>query len=714
VRDESDKVAFEAVGSYALKVAFGHADRRIAVAGGPKNSPFAMVADNDGEKHEAITLSFFDGATGERVAGVASAHDGDIAALVGNPSLVGPAFMSVGHQGDVRFWSFQGEPLGLPAKLDIPSGFQISLATFSPDGRYAVLAWWNGFDYGSANYEIWDTATLAPIRPPVRVRGKVTAAGFSPNENMIALALYRENEAQIDLLSISGEPIATIPIAGDNSIEALTFDPQGDDLIASGSGIGIRRWQVGPIGLLDLARSRYRLLDIAGELRALNNASGEALKNYDWNTIAALMEKGRALDPNDIGVLVMLGNAYQYMQPPRLAKAAREYSRAIELDPYYSIPYLQRGRLRLTSGDFAGAAKDFTAGYSTVTFSVYRPPQQVPGSLNVNGGINAGGWVNQQRGALEFIRSRGRAYLGAGKWAEAEADFTTAIEGTPELRAAEAYAAKRATVLNFAEMAANYHAILANPVADRTPELKELRARARVERQEYDDAIDDLRAAIGLLDEPALPYSNDDAYGGKMADPAGRKRKQGELHGKLAYIFELKKDVASAKAERLAAIAVFDSAHDLAPRDPWILIERGQAKLEAGLPRAEYLADYLGAIMINPSNSSLYDDLVQILIWNEDFAGAYDTATKAVEKLTNVPPTLRARQAISAWRLGKREEASAIWLNLKAEHPGLPTELKNGSTPLWTNEQRLASELEAFSGEATHLFCPTLLGKSVH
>ena len=689
IGEQTDTLSYRIKSSHATQVAFGHGERVLAIAGGRKYEQFRTSSDED--KPEATTLTFVDSTTGGVIAVADNPHDQDVIFLAGNPSDTGAAFMSVGRDGTMRLWSAQGQPLGEGTKLG-SDGLEIRAMSFSESGRYAALAWANTSLDAESDYQIWDTERNAPLKGPVRIPGKITAMAFSPDAETIALGVSNDNSSLIHLRFLGGELLGELPQSDDWSIEALKFAVDSGTLYGALSSGTIRKWQVGAKPLLALAKSRYEPLERQAEIDALKNAASAALKKYDWNAMVALLEKARALDPADRIVRVLLGNAYRWTKPSQQNKSRAEYDTAIKLNPYYPINYLQRGKLGLATGDFAGAANDFAEGNRYIG-NILRGPVPTGGSLRLNYGVHVLGFILQAMSGLEFNELRGRALLALGEWREADAEFTSAIEGTPKLRAAQAYAVE--VFKDQPEYAESYRKSLENPIVDTRPEIREQRARARIELKNYDGAIADLQAAIDLLDNPNQPYGSD-AYGGKMDDPALRARTQGGLHGRLAVIHEIRKEAEAVQAERMAAIASLDKAHELAPNNSWILVERGRARIDAGVDKELALADYFSAVTLDPKNPTFHDFVVQILLWLGEYGRAHDSSTTALMSIAQPTASLKARQAIAAWKLGKREEARDEWLSLKAAYSDLPAELAHSSVTLWPVETNALRDLEAF------------------
>ncbi len=683
---------FESEDTEITHIAFGHKDRRIAVAGSQDKWDIA-----DGEKASS-SLAFIDAASGELLATMDRPVTESVVALAGNPSLTGPAFVTVAKDGAVRFWSFQGEPLGETTKLVVQQAAKElgeGLALFSPDGRSIALAWSDGFNAAWSHYQLWDAIGQKPITAPIQLRGHITAMAFSPDADMLAVATSQGFEdATIYLCAFHGAPLGRIK--SDHEINTLAFSRDGN-VLTGADGFEVRRWRVGPKALLQIAKSRYEMIDNQERVEALIRASGDAIDQKDWGTVVKLMEEGKELDPENATLRVRLGNAYAFSDasPELHDKALAEYDKAVEFGPYEPANYLQRGKYRLSNGNPGGAAADFTESLRYSYLYIRHIPPIVADFIPINVQLHFLLWINQAHGSLWFNQLRGRAYLAMEKWSEAEADFTLAMEGSPELRAAQALALDVAERLSNDDWAKTLRKQMSEPGGDFTPEMHELRARARAEQKKYDGAIADLRVAIELLDDPKQPYSFEEAYGGKMEDVAGRARKQGELHGKLASIYEAQEDADMTKLERAAAIAALDKAHELAPKNPWILVERGRAKLAAGHDRADVLADYRAAVAVDPANAAPYDYLVRILIWFEDYGRAHTAAASGLNSLSEPSISLEARRAIAAWRLGMREDARREWLKLKHHQPDLSTELAKSPVPLWPVELSAMHDLEA-------------------
>jgi tetratricopeptide (TPR) repeat protein len=114
--------------------------------------------------------------------------------------------------------------------------------------------------------------------------------------------------------------------------------------------------------------------------------------------------------------------------------AIADYTRALELDPYYPDAFNNRANARMTKGDLSGAVADFTEAIR------YRPESD---EGYYNRGLAYLTQENYQAALADFSRSieikpqaiaynnRGTVYRALNKTKEAIADYTKAVEAMP-------------------------------------------------------------------------------------------------------------------------------------------------------------------------------------------------------------------------------------------------------------------------------------------
>ena len=68
-------------------------------------------------------------------------------------------------------------------------------------------------------------------------------------------------------------------------------------------------------------------------------------------------ERALAAKPDDIVVRTSLGLTYFFDRPPDAARAAREYRKALEIDPRHEMPLQSLAAALFETGDLAGAEK---------------------------------------------------------------------------------------------------------------------------------------------------------------------------------------------------------------------------------------------------------------------------------------------------------------------------------------------------------------------
>ena len=689
------EVAADAVG----RISFGQDDKVIAVASGDAaGNAFAMSGQDGGEADGPVAMSFFNAGTGRRIAADPDAHDGTIAALAGNPTNTGAAFVSIDNMGAIRFWSAQGRPLGerkaLSARPDNLWSFSAE-AAFSHDGRLAAIAWSRD---SVSRFQLWRTETADPLGPPIRLQGRVSTVAFHPHREIVAFAHELQGEQLsvargIQLRTFDGRPLLALTYPPDRGISSIAFDPTGETLITIDTSGKMMRWDVGTRHLLATARQRIENAERIERRDALVEEANALREEGETQRALEVLQAAKEIAPQSPRVSVRLANVMPSGTAQQRTSRLAEYDRAVALGPYNAVHYLQRGKLRHRMGDHAGAVEDFTAA-DRYWYGHLRGTLVIADFIPINTLVSEFNWIAQASARIEIHRRRGRAHLAHGSWRAAETDFTSNIGLSPSLRAALTESIEVTKDLTEFPNADNWRKMLREPPETGTPEMHELRAQARAEQDNLHGAIEDLTVALRLLADDETVYSADADAGGDLKNPVRRPWKRAWLFGRLAALHDRAGAPAKAGEQRQHAVAAFDQALESEPRNPWLLLDRGRAKLDAGADREAVLADAAAAVLAAPENATVSERYQRILHWY----GAYDRAdqeSRRIVALTEAPAaSLLARAAISAWRQDDAERAQQHLRRMRGGDADWDEALDTATVALWPVERSVLREVE--------------------
>lgn len=178
-----------------------------------------------------------------------------------------------------------------------------------------------------------------------------------------------------------------------------------------------------------------------GEDQQLFADANTRFEQGDYQAAIDLYLQAIAINPNDAGYYINLGNAYAALD--NLDEAIAQYSQAIVIDPSYALAYTNRGNLYYQQGDYATALNDYNTAIeldvsaATAYYGRGLVQYQQDDFLNAIASFSRAIGLNLERSYRAF-NARGSAYLyGLQNYRAAENDFERAIELEP--RYAPAY-----------------------------------------------------------------------------------------------------------------------------------------------------------------------------------------------------------------------------------------------------------------------------------
>jgi len=187
------------------------------------------------------------------------------------------------------------------------------------------------------------------------------------------------------------------------------------------------------------------------------------------------LKGNRALAKNQALAEEAYGKGIERQAAGDIDGAIADYTRALELDPYYPDAFNNRGNARMGKGDLRGAVADFTEAIR------YRPE------------------------SCEGYYNRGLAYLTQENYQAALADFSRSIEIKPQAIAYNNRGSVYRALNKPKEAIADYtKAVEAAPLADAYYN----RAAAYEDLRDYKSALVDYTRAIELNETFARAYAN--------------------------------------------------------------------------------------------------------------------------------------------------------------------------------------------------------------
>lgn len=225
-------------------------------------------------------------------------------------------------------------------------------------------------------------------------------------------------------------------------------------------------------------------------------------------------EYGIALrhDPAHAGARKRRGILYRKQN--RFKDAIADLDVVLRGEPNDDQAHYFRGDAYYLLGDYAAAIRDYNAALTSDTFTPaeklsIRPLRAYAhlATKNYNAAINDYSAVINAGGAKwENYAKRGQAYLSAGKYAEAEADFTQALSMTPPKEELHSmYWARGGVRMQLKNQAGAVNDFSSALKIEETAHLYSLRGRVQYDLGKFDEAKADFTKALALgLPNPAL------------------------------------------------------------------------------------------------------------------------------------------------------------------------------------------------------------------
>jgi WD40 repeat protein/serine/threonine protein kinase len=134
--------------------------------------------------------------------------------------------------GDVgRVWDVN---LGQQVGRDLGHNAAVTLAAFTPDGRYVATA---GYDHSA---RLWDAATGEPVGVPLRHTGRVVHLAFSPDGRRLVTASYNDGRVRVWEVA-TGAPVTPV-LQHRDSLWHASFSPDGRQVLTACSDGLARLW----------------------------------------------------------------------------------------------------------------------------------------------------------------------------------------------------------------------------------------------------------------------------------------------------------------------------------------------------------------------------------------------------------------------------------------------------------------------------------------
>ena len=206
-----------------------------------RSASFSPDGDRIVTVNDKETARVLDAATGKPL-GETMRHEASVKGPAFSPDGTRKVTTSDGKTAQV--WdAATGKPLGEPMDHE----FDVQSANFSPDGTRIVTAIGSG-DVSSVgasgergrdgSARVWDAATGKPLGDPIRHKGAVESASFSPDGGKIVTA-------SVDQVRVwdaaTGEPLGE-SMRHANEVSGATFSPDSQKIVTVGDDNSARIW----------------------------------------------------------------------------------------------------------------------------------------------------------------------------------------------------------------------------------------------------------------------------------------------------------------------------------------------------------------------------------------------------------------------------------------------------------------------------------------
>jgi WD40 repeat protein len=309
-------------------------------------------------------------------------------------------------------------------------------------------------------------------------------------------------------------------------------------------------WQMGPKALLALGEKRLAQYASEQKREQLEKDGNQAFTDRRYGDVATLLGQAIDIDPINSDQHALLGNSLLFgaQAPADWGAADRAYSRGIESTPYDAIFFLQRGKERFGSGRFAEAEADFTSGAKYSDF--YLPIVQViAGFLGLNEGIHKLSIVLNKRGTEELYLRAAIAQFAQKKWEGAIEEIGLIEKNEIDI--------ENWTKSSWPD-APKPHLDGGSAPGLGAIEL-DYRGRALLELGRFDEAYRDLMNAAEKLGPDDAKYGYDD-LDNVSATPGAREGKRGDLFALAAKAASLSGDAGKSTDALTAARSAYATA----------------------------------------------------------------------------------------------------------------------------------------------------------